>query len=382
MFDTIVPWGTKDDIFLLFDFVHLFKGIRNNWITEKMQELEFYIDGERKIAKWSDIKALFDLELNQIVKMSKLSEISVNPKPVERQRVSTCLKVFCEQTLSALKVYPDLQNVDGTVLFLSKFIEFWKIVNVHGPYTDVRLIDPNRAVIRSIDDANLQKLIAISEFADHMAPSGSKRIKQLTRDTAYNLSHTYKGLVGLSTFLLNTNNHEYVALRNITTDPLEKQFGKLRQVSGGTYFITVQQVLEEVSIYKCKLPLQLDGGAVSSISLEPGHSCSKCGFLLSEDMCDVFDKLPELENDLSMDTKMALFHIAGYIGRKDEVSDDTFSYQEKYGNFTDDLNRGGLQIPGDSACQWIFYCYIMFHEVANAVCRTSLCNLLMSISDF
>ena len=91
MFDTIVPWRTKDDIFLLFDFVHLFKGIRNNWITEKMQALEFYIDGERKIAKWFDIKALFDLELNQIVSMSKLSEISVNPKPVETQRVSTCL---------------------------------------------------------------------------------------------------------------------------------------------------------------------------------------------------------------------------------------------------------------------------------------------------
>ena len=86
MFYTIVPWRTKDDIFLLFVFVHLFKGIRNNnWITEKMQELEFYIDGERKIAKWTDIKALFKFELNQIVKMSKLSEISVNPKPVERQ---------------------------------------------------------------------------------------------------------------------------------------------------------------------------------------------------------------------------------------------------------------------------------------------------------
>ena len=48
------------------------------------QELEFNVDGERKIVKWSDIKALFDLELNQIVKMSKLSEIPVNPKQVER----------------------------------------------------------------------------------------------------------------------------------------------------------------------------------------------------------------------------------------------------------------------------------------------------------
>ena len=47
MFHTIVPWRTKDDILLLFDFVHLFKGICNSWITEKMQELKFYIDGEK-----------------------------------------------------------------------------------------------------------------------------------------------------------------------------------------------------------------------------------------------------------------------------------------------------------------------------------------------
>ena len=35
MFDTVSPWRTTDDMFLLFDYVHLFKCIRNNWITEK-----------------------------------------------------------------------------------------------------------------------------------------------------------------------------------------------------------------------------------------------------------------------------------------------------------------------------------------------------------
>ena len=87
-----------------------------NWINEKMQELELYVDGERKIAKWSDIKALFD--------------------------VSTCLKVFCQHTLSALKVHPDLQNVDTTVLFLSKcysiisvkmlMLQYYFCQNVHA----------------------------------------------------------------------------------------------------------------------------------------------------------------------------------------------------------------------------------------------------------
>ena len=34
-------------------------------------------------------------------------------------------------------------------------------------------------------------------------------------------------------------------LGNFTSDPLEKQFGKLRQGTGGAYFIIVQQILEK-----------------------------------------------------------------------------------------------------------------------------------------
>ena len=42
-------------------------------------------------------------------------------------------------------------------------------------------------------------------------------------------------------------------LGNFSTDPLEKEFSKLRQGSGGTYFITVQQILEKVNISEAKL---------------------------------------------------------------------------------------------------------------------------------
>jgi hypothetical protein len=50
------PWRTKDNIFLLFDYVHLLKNIRNNWITEKSQELVYFDDGKQKVAKWNDLK--------------------------------------------------------------------------------------------------------------------------------------------------------------------------------------------------------------------------------------------------------------------------------------------------------------------------------------
>ena len=87
MFDCIKPWLTKDNIFLLFDFVHLIKSIRNNWITQKTQQLSFQDGDVKKIAKWSDLIQLYNLEKDHTVKLSKLSDVAIFPKPVERQSV-------------------------------------------------------------------------------------------------------------------------------------------------------------------------------------------------------------------------------------------------------------------------------------------------------
>ena len=111
---------------------------------------------------------------------------------------------------------------------------------------------------------------------------------------------------------------------------------------------------EKVAIKKTKLLLNLNID-VSNFNLECGHSCASCGFFPTEDMCSIMDKLPEFENLLSQDTKMALTYVAGYVVRNDGEIDDTFTYHNKYGAFIDDLNRGGLTITGDSACQWSFY---------------------------
>ena len=206
-----------------------------------------------------------------------------------------------------------------------------------------------------------------------------KRMKALTKDTANCFAHTCNGLVELATFLLNLN-HEYVLLGIFTSDFIEKDVGKLRQGSGGTYFITVQQITEKVAIKKTKLLLSLDVD-VGDFNAEAGHNYSSCGFMLTEDMCTIMDNLPKFEDRTSEDTKIALIYIAGYIVRKNYI-EDTFKYHQKYGAFVNDLNRGGLTIPGDSACQWSFYCYVMFREVANYTCRKSLCNILMIISEF
>ena len=62
-----------------------------------MQELTYTINGEEKVANWSDLKKLHDLECQHNVKLSKLTEVSVSPKPIERQKLSFALQIFNEK---------------------------------------------------------------------------------------------------------------------------------------------------------------------------------------------------------------------------------------------------------------------------------------------
>ena len=103
------PWETENGVFLLYDFVHILKNIRNNWLTEATGELTFEDDdGLKKTAKWQHLLELYKLEAESLVKLSDLDEVAVSPKPIERQKVSTCLKV-CVLSLSlSLSLSPSL----------------------------------------------------------------------------------------------------------------------------------------------------------------------------------------------------------------------------------------------------------------------------------
>lgn len=381
MFPLTSPWRTEDNMFLLFDFVHILKNIRNNWLTEKTGEIVYDHNGHKLSAKWSHIQQLQKCEDGELVKLSKVTFQAANPKPIERQRVETCLKVFCNETKEALKNHPGIQeNVDGTVIFLEKVITFFKIMNVKSPNEDVRQRDPLRAAILSPDDKQLNFLIEFAHFAASLKGSHGQREKMLTADTATAIHHTCLGVVEMATHLLKSNT--YILLGKFTTDPLEKAFGKLRQGSGGTYFINAQQILEKVNIMQTKvlLRLKLD---VFDLNSESGHSCDQCAFHWTQELCELIESLPVMENSVKKEVKCSLVYIAGYVVRKDaNLKEDSFRYFEEYGGFTSSLNRGGLVQAGDSACQWSIFSYIVFQLVCDKVCRNSLSEILMDISQY
>ena len=221
--------------------------------TEKCRELEFEYNDKVQVARWKDISDLFSLESKALVKLSKLNAIAVSPKPIERQSVSTCLRVFSDETIAALETHPntDQEKIQGTIQFLKIILSFWKIVNVKGIGTGIPFKYDLCGVMRSPDDKSLKILLQIADMSDKLKGK-SKRERQLTKDTSEALPHRCRALVRLACHLLSCGN-EYVILGWFTTDPLEKAFSKLRPGSGGTYFITVQSLIEKVCTQYSKL---------------------------------------------------------------------------------------------------------------------------------
>ena len=149
-----------------------------------------------------------------------------------------------------------------------------------------------------------------------MAGPKGKRNKQLSKDTSFCIHQTCYGLVNLCRYLLNKTQN-YVLLGQYTSDHLEKEYGILRQCSGGTFFLSVQQVIENLRIKHASLLLKLNVD-ISNFNVKSGHQCALYHYKLSEDCCEIFDNLQDLESSIADDVKISLIHIAGYVTRNDK----------------------------------------------------------------
>ena len=47
-------------VFLVYEFVHVFKNVQNNWLNVGNKELSFEKDGKMFTASWDDLKALYE----------------------------------------------------------------------------------------------------------------------------------------------------------------------------------------------------------------------------------------------------------------------------------------------------------------------------------
>lgn len=105
------PLDSSKKTFLLFDFVHLMKCVRNNWLNTKTPYKTFtYPDLNNhsilRKASFQDLRDIYDLEkLMPLKKAPSLTFKSLYPHSLERQSVSLCLKVFDITNTIALEQY-------------------------------------------------------------------------------------------------------------------------------------------------------------------------------------------------------------------------------------------------------------------------------------
>ena len=92
---------------------------------------------------------LYKVEAGGILKLSHLDQTSLSPSPIERQKVSTCLKVFCEGTAAALKTLPQLDHnaFSGTANLIKIFARLRKILNVNSSGLNDIDADPSPAAL-------------------------------------------------------------------------------------------------------------------------------------------------------------------------------------------------------------------------------------------
>ena len=126
----------------------------------------------------------------------------------------------------------DVEDVQNTAVFIKKIVTWWKIINVKGLGADIRNNNPLEGVIKDPHDTRVDYLCR-----EMMTNKQGNRNKQLSKDTAMNIHHTCHGMIDLCRHLLATT-HGYVCLGQFTTGFLEKEFSKLRQGSGGTFYIS------------------------------------------------------------------------------------------------------------------------------------------------
>ena len=118
-------------------------------------------------------------------------------------------------------------------------------------------------------------------------------------------------------------------------------------------------------------------------SVEPVsyHNCDKCGYLMEEETVNIVDNLTDLEKNVPEDVLISLVYAAGYVVKNDKAIDDSFFYVSQFFRNLQEINRGGLKIPGELICQWVIYCYVTFLQSASITCCSSFSNLAMIICD-
>ena len=220
--------------FLVYDYDHIFKNIRNNWITEPAKKLAFSTNDIQYVACWNDVATLFNEDKKNAIRPTKLMYISVNPKPLQRQNIDLVCQVFNDKTCAALSSLSQQLNFsEGTVILISLMLQWYRMMSVKSRYSSSRLNDEYRKPC-SKDCSSFKDLSDICDVISTCSwPAHRGRMKKLTRFTADAFIVTTKFNIAASKQLHEMHNFQYVLPAVFSQSPPEFYFGQASQRRGG-----------------------------------------------------------------------------------------------------------------------------------------------------
>ena len=158
--------------------------------------------------------------------------------------------------MAALKI--DGANLTGA--FVQLVTRMMNILNVKSPHTAKKLNDPDRRVIRDIDDDRFPFLENMACMVEKMDPASSRypgRIMCLASQTSQALSVTLRGIIEVSKTLLRKR-IDYVMTGDLNDERLEGEFGIFRGCNGGDYYMSGDQVQNALKLQRLKLFSRLE----------------------------------------------------------------------------------------------------------------------------
>ena len=392
-----IPHPYKNDgsrIFLLYDYVHIFKCIYNNLINKRRLFCPKW-NGLTVAPDMAHIEQLYKIELGRPAKYAhKLNDKVLHPHPIEKTNVMLADSLFHESTIEGLVYYskhghPEFEN---TANYLRIIRTWFNVCNVKNRYNGQRTRDPVRKPITNYEEDEdfgafqlLHKFAAwIKDWEDKCTEA--KNFKHgLSRETFMTSYQTSRALIGVSIYLLEEKGFFYVLLYFFNSDPLERRYGWYRQLSGANYFLSVRQFLEAEK--KIRLQTLIKYG---KLSFKEASEVLKGGQRLEDIEKEAKELLTLIGLDFLIDfdvkdEQAILFYIAGFasFGELKKIScescvslfaksrnapniqfdndgEDVGNYRAE---FLKQINRGGLCTPSDSMYICALYASQLFQKI-------------------
>ncbi len=395
------PQLPDESLFLMFDSVHNFKNIYNNFLNRRVFRLppfpnaEMWTasqDQEQFSAQVAHVEELYYKELGKPVKLAyKLSEKVLHPTAIEKTNVQLADSFFHDSTISALKFYAtaeDKKDWMDTANFMRLVRNWWNIVNVKTPYHGVQKKNAFMEPISKENDMNLVYLKDFIHWLELWSLQTKGKTKQgLSSETFLAMKQTTKALIEMAKCLLEEHEFSYVLLGQIQSDPLEKRFGWYRHLAGSNYFISVRQILEAEKSIRLQSLIKFSGYSFSDLkeTFEEGAKEEDEAIRKASDSIVALCSSDFMVNCARLEDKNIVFYVAGFVahslckkikcesckrmlGEKKDMpavsilARDGQSEEESgaAAKFLEQVNRGGLLYPCDIlfiACLhiWSFY---------------------------